>query len=210
MRKHFAILLAALLLPALFAQRAAAQNTSADAPRYSLSPAEAKRLTEAKARQIMLALRNRDMRKLSGFVHPRRGVRFSPYVYVDTKTTRVLSPGQLVSLYRNGRRLVWGEADGSGNHIVMSLREYLNKFVYRQDLLKANQVSYNPPNRQGPGTSVNNLLEVYPHATFVMYSHEGITAPQGGAMDWQQLWLVFEKVGRQWYLVGIVNNEWTI
>jgi hypothetical protein len=210
MRKNYAILLAALLISFVFAQRGAAQNNSDDAPRYSLSPAEAKRLTEAKGRQIMLALKNREMRRLASFVHPTLGVRFSPYVYVDTKTTRVLWPGQLVALYGSGRRLVWGEADGSGNHIVMTFREYLSTFVYRQDLLKANQVSYNPPNRQGPGTSVNNLLEVYPRAAFVMYSHEGITAPQGGAMDWQQLWLVFEKLGREWYLVGIVNNEWTI
>ncbi|HYO90062.1 MAG TPA: hypothetical protein VEQ40_00420, partial [Pyrinomonadaceae bacterium] len=98
----------------------------------------------------------------------------------------------------------------SGDPIRMSFRHYLSRFVYRQDLLKANEVSYNPPYRQGPGTSINNLLEVYPRAILVMYGHEGITAPQGGGMDWQQLWLVFEKFGREWYLVGIVNNEWTI
>lgn len=209
MRKHFAILLSSLLISFVFAQRGAAQNTSDGGPRYSLSPAEAQRLTASKARQIMLALKNRDMRKLSVFVHPTRGVRFSPYVSVDLKTDRVLYPGQLVTLYRSGRKLTWGEADGSGDHIVMTFREYLRRFVYRQDLLKVNEVSYNPPYRQGPGTSINNLLEVYPRAILVIYSHEGITAPQGGGMDWQQLWLVFEKIGREWYLVGIVNNEWT-
>jgi len=207
MRKHFAFLLAALLISSPFVQRAAAQD---EGPRYTLSPEEAKRLTEAKGRQIMLALKNRDMRRLSSFVHPTRGVRFSPYVYVEPKKERVLRRGQLVSLYRSGRRLVWGEGDGSGEPIRMDFRHYLSRFVYRQDLLKANEVSFNPPSRRGPGTSVNNLLEVYPRSILVVYSHEGITGPQGGAMDWQQLWLVFEKLGRDWYLVGIVNNEWTI
>lgn len=210
MRKLFATLLAALLLSAGLTYEAGAQDGASDTARYSLSPAEARRLTEAKAGQIMLALRNREMRRLASFVHPGRGVRFSPYVSVDKKSDRVLSRGQLVSLYRSGRRLVWGEADGSGDPIRMNFRHYLSRFVYRQDLLKANQVSYNPPYIQGPGTSVNNLLEVYPRAILVLYSHEGITAPQGGGMDWQQLWLVFEKQGRDWYLVGIVNNEWTI
>ncbi|HEX8177015.1 MAG TPA: hypothetical protein VF543_18130 [Pyrinomonadaceae bacterium] len=209
MRKQFAILLAALLVSALFAQKAAAQDTSDGAPRYTLSPAEAKRLTEAKGRQIMLALKNRDMRKLSGFVHPRRGLRFSPYVYVDTKTTRVLRPGQLVSLYRNGRRLVWGEADGSGNHIVMTFREYLSAFVYRQDLLSDREPDYNPARRYS-GNTIDNLLEVYPRSIIVTYGHEGITGPEGGAMDWQALYLVFEKIGSEWYLVAIANDEWTI
>jgi hypothetical protein len=150
------------------------------------------------------------MRKLSTFVHPKRGVRFSPYVYVEPEKDRVLSRQQVVTLYRSNRRLVWGDQDGSGDPIRLTFRQYLNGYVYHQDLLNGNEVGYNPESRQGPGNTVNNILENYPRAILVVYSHEGTTGPQGGAMDWQQLWLVFEKYGDDWYLVGIVNNEWTV
>lgn len=209
MRKLFLIMTAALLLSPVFAQRTAAQGNSDEASRYSVSSAEAKRLTGARAHQIMLALKNRDMRRLATFVHPRRGVRFSPYVYVDTKTTRVLKRQQLVSLYKSNRRLVWGEYDGSGDPIRMTFRRYLSAFVYRQDLLTDKNPFFNPE-RQYSGNTVSNMLEVYPRSIIVVYGHEGITGPQGGAMDWQSLYLIFEKLGREWYLVGIANDEWTI
>lgn len=209
MRKLFLIMTAALLLSPLFVQDVAAQRDTGSAPQYSVSREEAKRLTGARAHQIMLALKNRDMRRLATFVHPRRGVRFSPYVYVDTKTTRVLSRRQLVSLYKSNRRLVWGEYDGSGDPIRMTFRRYLNAFVYRQDLLTDKDPFFNPE-RQYSGNTVSNMLEIYPRAIIVVYGHEGITGPQGGAMDWQSLYLIFEKIGREWYLVGIANDEWTI
>lgn len=189
---------------------ASAQDGAAGTPQYSLSSAQAKRIIAGRARAVMLAIKNRDMQRLASFVHPRRGVRFSPYVYVDKKTTRVLSRRQVVNLYSSRQRLVWGEADGSGDPLRMTFREYLNSFVYRLDLLSDKEVGYNPEHRPGPGTDINNILEVYPRSILVRYSHEGITAPQGGAMDWQQLWLVFEKWGGAWYLVGVVNNEWTV
>jgi hypothetical protein len=209
MRKPVTILIAATLLLTLFVQRSVAQVPS-DKPRYILSPAQAKQIIAERAHQVMLALKRRDMRRLSTFVHPRKGVRFSPYVYVDTKTTRVLSRRQLVKLYNGRQRLVWGEADGSGDPIRMTFRRYLSSFVYRLDLLTDKSPSYNPERPQGPGNTINNLGEVFPGTIIVGYSHEGITGPQGGAMDWQNLFLVFEKMGSQWYLVGIVNDEWTI
>jgi hypothetical protein len=210
MRKVAAILLAALLLPSGFTRNASAQGDAGDTPRYSLSSDQARRITERKARQIVLAIKNRDMRRLSAFVHPTRGVRFSPNVSVDLKADRVLSRRQIINLYRSNRRLIWGEQDGSGDPIRLTFRQYINSYVYRQDLLTNKEVGYNPEWRQGPGTSINNVLETYPRAILVRYSHEGVTGPQGGAMDWQQLWLVFEKMGNEWYLVGVVNNEWTI
>ncbi|HEY0320480.1 MAG TPA: hypothetical protein VGC66_05860 [Pyrinomonadaceae bacterium] len=210
MRKLATILMTAILLSALFTQRVTAQDASGNIPQYALSSAEAKKIVEVRARQVMLALKNRDMQRLSTFVHPRKGVRFSPYVYVDKKNAIVLSRQRVVSLYRSNRRLVWGEQDGSGDPIRMTFRQYFNRFVYRLDLLTNKEVGYNPPDRGGPGTDINNVLENYPRAILVRYAHDGITAPQGGGMDWQQLWLVFEKMGNEWYLVGIVNNEWTI
>jgi hypothetical protein len=210
MPKPAIVLVLAVLLWAPLVRRVAAQGVDDNSPRYSLSSARAQKIIERRARAVMLAIKARDMQRLATFVHPGRGVRFSPYISVDTKTERALSRQQVVNLYWSRRRLVWGEADGSGDPIRLTFRQYLKRYVYRQDLLSDREVGYNPLNRRGPGTAINNLLEVYPRAILVRYSHEGITGPQGGAMDWQQLWLVFEKWRGEWYLVGIANNEWTI
>ena len=211
MRKFVTILVAAALLYAGFTRGALAQEGAETAPsiQYSLTSEQAKSIIAARARAVMVAIKNRDMARLATFVHPRKGVRFSPYIYVTPKIERVLTRRQIVNLYRSRKPLVWGEGDASGEPIRMTFRQYLANFVYRQDLLTDKQVGYNPPNRQGPGTSINNLLETYPRSILVRYSHDGIKAPQGGEPDWQQLWLVFEKFGNQWYLVGIANNEWT-
>jgi hypothetical protein len=209
MRRLATILLSATLLASALMTKTIAQGVSGDASGYSLSPAQARRITEVRARQIMLALKRRDMKTLASFVHPRKGVRFSPYVYVDKKTHRVLSRQQLVKLYNSRQRLVWGEGDGSGDPIRLTFRQYLSSFVYRMDLLTDKAPVYNPERQQG-GNTVSNLLEAYPRSIIVGYSHPGITAPQGGGMDWQNLFLVFEKMGGNWYLTGIVNDEWTI
>lgn len=207
MRKIATTLLSALLLAGAMFGTAAAQGDSGRT--YTLSPAEAKRIIDARARAVLVALKQRDMRRLATFVHPQKGVRFSPYAYVDTKTARVLKPAQLMPLYGSRRRLVWGEYDGSGDPIRLTFRQYLSRFVYRMDLITDKDPAYNPA-RQQSGNTVSNLLEVYPRSIIVAYSHEGITAPQGGGMDWQNLSLVFEKSGNDWYLVGVVNDEWTI
>jgi hypothetical protein len=208
MRTPATILITATLLFSLLTPQAAAQNQS-DRPVYTLTPVQAKQIIAVRARQVMIALKNRDMRTLASFVHPVKGVRFSPYVYVEKKTHRRLNRQQLVRLYKSRQRLTWGEADGSGDPIRMTFRQYLNSFVYRQDLLTDKSPVYNPERPQS-GNSVNNLGEVYPNTIIVGYGHEGITGPQGGAMDWQTLYLVFERLGKQWYLIGIVNDEWTI
>jgi hypothetical protein len=209
MRRLATILIAAVLFSSLAAPKAAAQDQSR--PNYTLSPAQAKQVIAERARQIMLAIKRRDMRALASYVHPRKGVRFSPYAYVDKKTHRVLSRQQLVRFYNSRQRLVWGEADGSGDPLRMTFRQYLKSFVYRMDLLTDKAPTYNPERPQGGGTTVNNIGEAYRgNIIIVGYSHAGITAPQGGGMDWQNLFLVFEKLGSQWYLVGIVNDEWTI
>lgn len=204
------ILIAGALLSPLFAPQAAAQDPS-DRPNYTLSPAQAKQVIAGRARQVMLAIKRRDMPELASYVHPRKGVRFSPYAYVDKKTHRVLSRQQLVRLYNGRQKLVWGEYDGSGDPIRLSFRQYLRRFVYRLDLLTDKDPSYNPERPQGGGNTINNIGEAYRgNIIIVGYGHEGITAPQGGGMDWQNLFLVFEKLGGQWYLVGVVNDEWTI
>lgn len=50
-------------------------------------------LVEEAASTVMNSIRNKDMQQLAAWVHQEKGLRFSPYAYVDTKMT-LFSPGR--------------------------------------------------------------------------------------------------------------------
>lgn len=171
-----------------------------------LSPTEARRIIERRARQIVLALRARDMRRLAQFVHPERGVRFSPYAFIEPGTHLVFTCAQLRNLITSRRRYVWGSYDGSGDDIRLTFRQYYNAFVYDKDFARVSEVLYNVQRMRG--SSLDNLREVYPREIFVEYYYPGTSAR--GEMDWASLRLVFAEHRGGWYLVGIVHDQWTI
>jgi hypothetical protein len=184
----------------------AAQTPTASAPSQGrLSPAEAKKIIAARALEVLRAIKRRDMRRLSSFVHPDKGLRFSPYVYVE-KGDRVMSRSQVGNLLRSNRRYLWGEQDGSGAPLRLTARQFFNRYIYDKDFLRAREVNYNT--LSGRGNTTNNVLDFYPQAIAVEYFIPG-TNPRFGGMDWGSLWLVFEQKGDDWYLVGLVNDEWT-
>jgi len=53
------------------------------------------------------------------------------------------------------------------------------------------------------------LAIAYPTASFVEFHFTGFD-PQYGGIDWSSLRLVFENVGGNWLLIGIVHDGWTI
>lgn len=165
-------------------------------------------LTE-RATETVAALRDRDWSALSQFIHPRRGVRFSPYGYVNAGPDGDLVWGaaDIAGLAAGGTRHRWGVFDGSGDPIEMTLAEYHARFIYDADFAAAPVVTYNQ--RAGHGNTLNNLPSVYPDADYVEYHFPGFE-PKYEGMDWRSLRLVFEREGGEWYLVGIVHDEWTI
>jgi hypothetical protein len=161
----------------------------------------------ARAAEVLSALEQADQEALADLVHPTKGVRFSPYSHVETG-----EGGDLVFTADEIRNLdpdevrTWGSYDGSGMPIELSFREYLNKFAYRPQYKETDQISFNEP--IGKGNTINNITEAYPDGVFVEYHHPGTEEYEG--MDWSSLRLVFEESGGKWYLVGVVNDQWTI
>ena len=90
----------------------------------------------------------------------------------------------------------------------MPYAEYHKRFVYDADFIKDGKISLNKV--LGQGTTSNNLNEVYPadHYDFVEYYIDGID-PKNEGMDWRSLRLVFEKMGQDHALVGIIHDQWT-
>lgn len=170
----------------------------------SMSPAAAKTIIAARARQVILAVQAKDTARLSTFVHPRKGLRFSPYTYVSTESDRVFTASQVRGLASNQRRYNWGEADGSGDPIRMTFNRYYSSYVYDRNFAAVRDVTYNEPS--GGGTTISNMFSSYPGSIVVDY----YVAGRETEMDWRSLRLIFQKHGRVWYLVGIAHNEWTI
>lgn len=171
----------------------------------TVTPTEAMTL-EAAAELVITALAAKDMQGLADLVHPEMGVRFSPYAYVQEEQL-VFTPDQLPGLFESDGVYTWGAYDGTGQPIDLTFSAYFDEFVYSADFVHAEETAVNE--RLGDGNTINNISEFYPESAFVEYHFSGFD-PQYDGLDWQSLRLVFKQEGGQWYLIGIVHDEWTI
>ncbi len=160
----------------------------------------------ARAAEIIWALRHRDLATLSRYAHPDQGVRLSPYAYVSD-TDIVLSAADIGDLSKEQGIHNWGHFDGSGDPINLKFDAYFARFIYDADFARPHKVGYNKV--IGSGNTINNLSEFFPGSVFVEYHFDGFEHKLGG-MDWRSLRLVLAEKGGDWYLLGVVHDEWTI
>jgi hypothetical protein len=160
------------------------------------------------ASSVIITLRNGDMTTLTSWVHPYKGVRFSPYSYVNTNTDLAFKKDELQSLMEDSTKHVWGNFAGSGEPIDMTYANYHQQFIYDVDFITDADIAINEV--LGKGNTVNNIYEAYPKEShdFVEYHIKGIE-PTFEGMDWRSLRLVFEKLGDDFALVGIIHDQWT-
>jgi hypothetical protein len=160
------------------------------------------------AATVMKILKAGDMDSLAAWAHREKGIRFSPYAYVDTEKNLVFSRDELKDLMEDTKVHEWGIFAGSGALIELTYADYHKKFVYDADFIEKAKIAQNEV--LGEGTTTNNLNEIYPKEThdFVEYHIEGIDSQYDG-MDWRSLRLVFEKIGDDHALVGIIHDQWT-
>ena len=157
--------------------------------------------------RVLQLLKDKNMDDLSDFIHPTKGVRFSPYGYVDIENHLVFKAEEVNELEDNTQVYTWGAYDGSGEDIELSFNDYYDKFIFDEDFSNPQIIGNNVI--VGIGNSLVNIEEVYPDGRFVELHFEGFD-PQYEGIDWRSLRLVFETVDGNWYLVGIVHDQWTI
>ena len=172
---------------------------------FVYSSAQSKRIIETKARGVISALHDRHMNRLAGFVHPSKGLQFSPYVHA-ANSDRKFARSRVRALGQTQQRYLWGSYDGTGDPIRLSWREYFLKFVYNRNFAATPNVSYNVIKNRG--NTPNNLHAFYPGSIVVEYFTPDPKEADG--FNWQGLWLVFQPRGTNWYLVGIAHDQWTI
>lgn len=160
---------------------------------------------ETVAEGVVQALKTVNMGILRMYVHPEKGVRFTPYTHVNTETDVVVPANEIAPLITSPTRN-WGVQEGSGEPINLPYQLYHNRYVYNHDYAEAPKVYWNTPFDRG--TIIDNAAEAYPAADIVEY-HFPEFDPQYEGMDWSSLRLVLEKSGDKYYLVGIIHDEWT-
>ncbi|MGD9222546.1 MAG: SH3 domain-containing protein [Desulfobacteraceae bacterium] len=171
------------------------------------SPRDAELVIADLATKVLRSLKQKDMKKFASYVHPLKGVRFSPYAHVDEDSDKVFTASAVVGLLEDKQKQLWGYYDGSGDDIQLTFADYYQHFIYSHDFLNAKQVAYNKS--IGSGNTRNNLTEVYPNSTFVEYHFSGLD-PKVGGTSWVSLRLVFEQIKDKWYVVSVIHAQWTI
>ncbi|MFZ2096005.1 MAG: hypothetical protein WAV05_05135 [Anaerolineales bacterium] len=170
------------------------------------TPLSAQQSVLDQASEVITLLKNKDMLSLSKYIHPLLGLRFSPYAFVKD-TNQVFSANEVAGLLTDSTIYTWGNYDGSGAPIELPFAEYYSQFVYDVDFADAPQIALN--HRLGVSTSMDNNLEFYPGGMIVEYYFPGFD-PQYAGMDWRSLRLVFMQDNNNWYLAGIIHDQWTI
>jgi len=226
-RKAFLVIAIILIAATALTACAAKDNTSLEDQKLKEKDEEIARLQEEKEQlenkieelnknksnllsrtiDVIELLKEKDMEGLSEYVHPTKGLRFSPYAFVDVKTDQVFTKEEVAKLGENTEVYTWGNFDGSGDPIKMNFNDYYNRFVYDKDFANPHIIGNNT--EVGKGNTINNIHDVYTEGHFIEFHFTGFEDQYEG-LDWRSLILVFEQHEGQWYLVGIVHNEWTI
>jgi len=160
------------------------------------------------AARAIQAISTKNWPTLASLAHPTHGVRFSPYAYVDTTDSVVLSSTEIAALGKDSQLRRWGIYDGAGEPIELTVQAYIERFVCDREFARAEP---GPPNeRIGTGNTLNNITDVYPgrHVVFFEYYAPGTDGHAG--MDWRSLRLVLERTQGRWYVIAVVHDEWTI
>lgn len=160
----------------------------------------------ALSKEIIQLLKKKDFSALSDKVHPEIGLRFFPYGYLDTNSSRRYFQKAVQTFFIDSTIYKWGNYDGSGDEIVLSNSDYYKKFIYDVDFAKAPKVAVD--SILGLGNSLINIRKVYPESHFVEYHFAGFDKQYGG-MDWRSLRLILKVYNGKIYLIGISHDQWT-
>jgi hypothetical protein len=158
---------------------------------------------------VMSLLKKKEYAALASHIHPDAGVRFSPYGHIVLDQDVIMRPGEFANEIAAAKQktITWGEYDGTGEPIKMTLNKYLDSFVYTADF--ANPEVFKINTVTNPGNAQNNITTIYPASDFTDSHFSGFEKKYDG-MDWQSLRLVFSQLNGKYYLVGIVHDQWTI
>lgn len=161
-------------------------------------------ILSATGNKILSILKNKQYDSLTAYFSD--SVHFSPYGFIGSGE-QTLRAADFTKLLSGNKKINWGSYDGSGEPIDLTVKQYIEKFVYNADFLHAEKTAID--SFIGTGNSLNNLKQAYPNTRFIEYHFSGFNKKYGG-MDWTSLRLVFKESDGKYYLAAIVHDQWTI
>ena len=156
---------------------------------------------------VVQALRQQDYSTVASFVHPAKGVTFTPYSTVNPDTDQVFSREEIMNLTQDTTVYTWGSVDGRGSPIELTMADYFERYVFNADYTQVPEIGVDHILMHG--NALENLSEAYPQGRFVDFCFPQLDEANEG-LDWCSLKLVFEPQDTNWFLVGMVHGEWTI
>jgi hypothetical protein len=159
-------------------------------------------LSNAKA--IVAYISSRDFEKVSEYVSPSRGLRFSMQSYI-LPGEQVFFPAGVAGLWTNPKKYKWGE-DEAGE-MTGTFRDYYARYVYNKDFAVKSEIGFNKVLRGGSNCMVNTgkIYSEFIHVDFFIPSVLPDTE-----LDWSTLRLVFTQENGNWYLRHIIHDHWCI
>lgn len=158
------------------------------------------------AQQVLNAMQRQEGQVLSQWIHPEKGVRFSPSAFVDPGHDLVFSSEQIGRFWLDQTVYQWGIADASGEPIRLTPPEYVRQYVLDGDYQASACLNINDD--QTHGTTVNNAGSVYQDGVRVEFFIPPDSGQGKATLDWVALRLVLEKWQGRWCLVAIIHDEW--
>lgn len=162
------------------------------------------------AQRVVLLLKAKDFAGLQPYTILDKGIRCTPYAYVDVDKDRVLSANALSGALADLNVYLWGSYDGTGDPITLTTADYYAKFISDKDYPTATQQGTGK--RLGVSNSKDNSATAYPGATiYEFYYRDKDATEEMKSFTWGSLRLVLtEYKPGDWRLLGVIHDQWTI
>ncbi|WP_144282170.1 hypothetical protein [Chryseobacterium echinoideorum] len=210
--KHFLIIF--LMFFFISCEKKVSENSAVSSDTIKKPDEKAEISQKSFSKEVILEKMNDDLLQaiklgnygtFSDCIHPEKGVRFSMYAFVNRNEDKHFSKADFQKYFPTKTIFTWGSRDGTGEIYQATINNYFKKWIFKKDFI---QSKYSFNRFQGSGNSLNNLKEIYPDADFTENYISGSEKYSG--MDWNSLRFVFEKFEGKYYLVAVINDEWTI
>lgn len=150
--------------------------------------------------KIINALHERNTGKIAEYIHPNKGVTFSPYVFIEDNAP-IFNKEEFKNLFKNNDEIYWGIYDGKGKDIQLTASQYFEEFIHSELYIKPDEINVNYINDSG--NTENNMMEIFPNTETIEYYHSG-----SDKYDWESFILVYEKnENNEYFLVALVGNR---
>jgi hypothetical protein len=211
MRKSFLVI---LLLAALSCEKKQDKSPVVSTDNLKRSNERTDTKPEAFSKEVALKKTNDELLQalkvgyydvFANYIHPEKGLRFSMYAFVNRNEDKHFSKIDFEKYLPTKTIFTWGSRDGSGEIYKATIDQYLKNWVYKKDFTRS---EYAFDKFLGNGNSLNNLKEIYPNTNFTENYIPGSEKYSG--MDWNSLRFVFEEFEGKYYVIAVINDEWTI